>query len=379
MSSVRMAAAELRRITAGRLPRLAVVAMLCIPVLYGGLYLYANHDPYGRLDQVPAAIVNLDAGATDGGGKHVRLGEDVTDELVQGGALDWHQVSAAQAAQGVQDGRYDVALTLPADFSADLTSSQRTVDGHGSPTPASLVLTTNDANNYLARTIANTVTDRVRDSLASQVGERAADSFLVGLSDVHGQLAKAADGASRLADGARDAEHGAGELSAGAAALARGQQQLLVGTARLDSATGQAASGATKLSDGSAKLSAGLDTLARQTSRCPRTPSGSRTVRPRSRPATGSWRTSATTFGRQPERRGHLGPARERGARRPARAGAHRGPARRHQGAARRAAGPGRRPQPAGAGPDRPAGRARLRGQRRRRWNRASWPAGRRP
>ena len=57
MTSIRMAMSELRRLTAGRLPKLAVVALLCVPMLYGGLYLYANHDPYGRLDKVPTAVV----------------------------------------------------------------------------------------------------------------------------------------------------------------------------------------------------------------------------------------------------------------------------------------------------------------------------------
>ncbi len=53
MTAVRMALSELRRLTAGRLPKLAVVALLLVPLLYGGLYLYANHDPCGRLDKVP--------------------------------------------------------------------------------------------------------------------------------------------------------------------------------------------------------------------------------------------------------------------------------------------------------------------------------------
>ena len=57
MTALRMALSELRRLTAGRLPKLAVVALLLVPVLYGGLYLYANHDPYGRLNKIPTAVV----------------------------------------------------------------------------------------------------------------------------------------------------------------------------------------------------------------------------------------------------------------------------------------------------------------------------------
>ena len=48
---------ELRRFK-GPLPRLALAFILLIPMLYGCIYLAGNWDPYGRLDQVPVAIVN---------------------------------------------------------------------------------------------------------------------------------------------------------------------------------------------------------------------------------------------------------------------------------------------------------------------------------
>ena len=57
MNPVRLAVAELRRLTSSRLARLALAALVLIPTLYGGLYLYANHDPYGAFPQVPAAVV----------------------------------------------------------------------------------------------------------------------------------------------------------------------------------------------------------------------------------------------------------------------------------------------------------------------------------
>lgn len=79
MTAIRMALSELRRLTAGRLPKLAVVALLCVPMLYGGLYLYANHDPYGRLNQVPTAVVVEDAGTTLSTGEKLSVGPQVAD------------------------------------------------------------------------------------------------------------------------------------------------------------------------------------------------------------------------------------------------------------------------------------------------------------
>ena len=43
-------------------PRLAVAAMLLVPLLYGALYLWAFWDPTGHLDAMPVALVNADAG-----------------------------------------------------------------------------------------------------------------------------------------------------------------------------------------------------------------------------------------------------------------------------------------------------------------------------
>jgi putative membrane protein len=45
-----------------QLPQLAVLALISIPTLYAGLYLYANANPYANLGHVPAAIAVQDKG-----------------------------------------------------------------------------------------------------------------------------------------------------------------------------------------------------------------------------------------------------------------------------------------------------------------------------
>ena len=207
MSAVRLAVGELRRITAGRLPKFAALALAVIPLLYGGLYLYANHDPYANLSHVPAAVVVEDTGATTAQGQPLHAGQQVADDLVSSGSFEWHRTTAAEAEDGVRTGRYDFAVTMPADFSSALASS-----GRFAPRQGALILTTNDANNYIARTIADRVTDQVRDSLARQVGERAATDFLAGFARIHDQLSKAVAGAGQLVSGAQQAKSGADKL-----------------------------------------------------------------------------------------------------------------------------------------------------------------------
>jgi putative membrane protein len=264
MSALRLAVGELRRITAGRLPKFAALALAVIPLLYGGLYLYANHDPYANLSHVPAAVVVEDTGATTAQGQPLRAGEQVAHDLVTSGSFEWHRTSAAVAEDGVRTGRYDFAVTMPADFSSALASS-----GRFAPRQGALILTTNDANNYIARTIAERVTDQVRDSLAQQVGERAASTFLAGFATIHDQLSQAVTGAGQLVRGAHQAQQGAGRLASGAAQLAAGQRRLLSGATQLESGARQASSGARQLAAGADRLSGGLRQLRRQTAQLP--------------------------------------------------------------------------------------------------------------
>ncbi|WP_407344692.1 YhgE/Pip domain-containing protein [Pengzhenrongella phosphoraccumulans] len=241
MSALSLGWSELRRLTAGRLPKIAVLALALIPTLYGGLYLYANADPYAHLDEVPAAIVMADAGAQQAGAP-VNFGREVADSLAATGGFGWVETSASAAQDGVRTGKYDAALLIGADFSADLVSAANL-----EPRPASLTLVTNDANNYLARTIANQIIERVRATIATQVGTEAARSFLDGFVAIHLSVGDAVDGATQVDDGAALLSTGAGTLHDGAGTLAAGATTLATGTGTL-------ATGATTLADGLAQL-----------------------------------------------------------------------------------------------------------------------------
>ncbi|GAB3070109.1 YhgE/Pip family protein [Pedococcus soli] len=264
MTALRLALTELRRITAGRLPRAALAALVLVPTLYGGLYLYANKDPYGALDRVPAAVVVEDAGTTLANGERLQVGDRVATELLDSHSFDWHRVSRAGAEAGVDDGTYDFALVVPRDFSADLASS-----AEFTPRQAQLRVVTNDANNYLARTIANQVVAQVTKTVASQVSSTAANQLLVGFGTIHDKVSDAVDGAGRLAKGLSDAKAGAHQLTAGADQLAAGQQQLLAGSKELSSGATRAANGAERLSTGATRLSEGLGTLDDRTKSLP--------------------------------------------------------------------------------------------------------------
>ncbi|KHK96020.1 membrane protein [Microbacterium mangrovi] len=240
-----MVMAELRRLTATKMSRLAVAALMLVPLLYGGLYLWANQDPYGKLADVPVALVVDDEGA-DG----TNYGDTVADQLIKGGAFDWMRMSEDGASRALHDGAVDFTVTIPANFSAALTSA-----AGSDPHQATISLETNDANNYLASTIGAQAVEKIRRSVAETVGETAANRLLTAISDIRSSLVKAADGAGQLADGTDQAQSGAAQLQSGAHSLAGG-------TRTLAGATHQVADGAASLASGAAELQGGSATLA---------------------------------------------------------------------------------------------------------------------
>ncbi|MFI6307976.1 YhgE/Pip family protein [Amycolatopsis thailandensis] len=252
MNPVRIAANELRRLSSGTLPKLAMVALVLVPLLYASFYLYANYDPYSRLDKLPAAVFTSDAGAKDSAGAERNVGREVTDELVKSGTFQWHEVSQDEALKGVRNDNYSFAIGIPRDFSTALLSS-----GNLQPQQATITLTTNDANNYLSGTIAKQVAEQVRKTIAEKVGSEAADKFLVGFSTIYGKIQEAANGASQLADGAGKLKTGQQQLADGANQLASGSSQLATGLGTLKSSTAQLPAQTQKLADGAGKVADG--------------------------------------------------------------------------------------------------------------------------
>ncbi|HEY5222013.1 MAG TPA: YhgE/Pip domain-containing protein [Microbacteriaceae bacterium] len=255
MKIPQMIAAEFRRLTSTQMAVLALLALTAVPLIYAGLYLWANQDPYAKLDQIPAAIVVDDAGAIIGGAA-TNYGNTVADQLIKDSSFAWHAVSATEAAHGDDDSKYDFVITFPTDFSEALASASTS-----SPRQATVTLTTNDANSYLASTIGAQAAEKIRTSIVQQVNEEAASQFLLGLSTIRGNLVTAAVGAQQLADGAATAQSGASALATGTAQLASGAATLRDGlgtlrqkTADLPAQTAQLADGARHVATGNAQL-----------------------------------------------------------------------------------------------------------------------------
>ena len=271
MSIVRVALVELKRLTSGVLPVLVLLAMSCIPLLYGSLYLYGNWDAYGNVNGIVGALVVEDEGAKDASGNYLNTGADVKKSLLDAGTFDWKSVETRdKAVQGVSDGTYDFALVIPKDFSARLVSTgsfkpdEKGNTGPINPQAAGLEIITNDANNYVLTNIVTKAGTAVRDSVASKVGDKTANTLLASFTTIHGKMNEAADGADKinantvkLSDAMTQLADGTGTLNDGAVKLADGSGQLVDGSGRLIEGQNKLADGSSQLADGAGTLNQG--------------------------------------------------------------------------------------------------------------------------
>src|SRR4051812_11813937 len=123
MKVLTLAGMEIKRFMRSRLTAAALAVLCVVPLLYGALYLYAFWDPYGRLNHIPAALVVEDRAATASDGSTVHAGQDLADELVRREVFDWHRTDEKAAEKGLADGKYQIVLRIPADFSANLAKA----------------------------------------------------------------------------------------------------------------------------------------------------------------------------------------------------------------------------------------------------------------
>jgi putative membrane protein len=219
-----------------RLPlqRAALAFVVLVPLLYGGLYLWSNWDPYGKLDQIPVAVVNDDKPVTVNG-QTINAGKLFVDELKKDRIFDWRFVDRAEAARGVHDTDYYFEISVPSDFSGKLASG-----AEATPQRARMLITLDDANGYIVGKMAQTVQASLENKISAAAVSAYFQSVFDNLESLRNGITQATDGAGRLRDGAASAEQGSaslssglGELKAGADKLAPGAQQVADGVSAI--------------------------------------------------------------------------------------------------------------------------------------------------
>ncbi|MFB6726008.1 YhgE/Pip family protein [Kribbella sp. NPDC056345] len=235
--------------------------LIAVPILVMGLLTWAFWSPDSNHDTATAAVVNNDQ-PVKVGKQTIPLGRTLAGNLMNSteSPYNWALTDADDAEEGLADGKYAAVVTIPADFSAKATSAAT-----GKPLDATqgvIEVETSSTAGVADPALATQVARATQQSLDQQVVQTYLDNIYVGFTTIHGQLGKAADGATQLAAGTK-------QLVPGAQQVATGAGQLSTAATQLSSGAKELAAGTSQLATGSSQLSKGLTQAERDTAQLP--------------------------------------------------------------------------------------------------------------
>ncbi|MFE6168504.1 YhgE/Pip family protein [Viridibacillus arvi] len=261
-----MIKAEFAKILHTKKMLIAIIAVLFVPVLYAGMFLWAFWDPYAHLQDLPVALVNNDKGA-EIEGKEMQLGNDLVDNLRDSKEFKFVEVSKAKGEDGLKNRDYYILIEIPENFSENAGTLLE-----DNPEQMKIIYRPNEGYNFLGGQIGNTAMELVRAEVNKKVSATYAETLfdnIAKLGDGFGEAADGAvklekgsnklkDGASQLKDGIGSAADGATQLNDGAKTAAKGSSDLKNGIDSAADGAGTLNQGALSLAKGTADLNAGI-------------------------------------------------------------------------------------------------------------------------
>lgn len=229
-----------------------VVAILFIPILYSGIYLWAFWDPYSHTDKLPVAVVNEDQGAKMEG-KKLHIGNDLVKELKENPDFKWEFVDAKKAENGLKNNKYYALIEVPENFSE---KAKTAMDPH--PKKLELKYKTNSGYNYLASQIGKKGVEQLESNLSNEISKTYTGVIFDKIGEMGDGFKKASDGAGKLADGSSKASDGSRDLVKGTDTFSSKTKDLQNGLGKLEGGSSQLADGLKKSQEGTGQLYAGM-------------------------------------------------------------------------------------------------------------------------
>lgn len=234
---------------------IVLVFIIAIPAIYTTLFLGSMWDPYGKLDELPVAVVNLDE-PVEYEGETLNVGQKLVDKLKEDGSLCFNFTDADQAERGLKNGTYYMVITVPKNFSENATTLMDTV-----PKKMELDYKTNPGTNYIAMKMSETALEKIKTSVAKEVTKTYAETIFDKISEAGDGMKDAADGAGEIYDGTEKLSDGNKTISDNLKTLSEGTLTFKDGTSELKVGLSSYLDGVNQLSDGSTTLANGATTL----------------------------------------------------------------------------------------------------------------------
>lgn len=258
-------AKEWKALVSNKKVLIPVLAVLFIPLMYAGMFLWAFWDPYEQLDQLPVAVVNEDTGA-DYEGTDLKIGSELVDNLRDNPEFKWDFVSKDEAVRGLENEQYYMMIEIPEDFSENATTLM-----DENPQSLELKYVPNEGFNFLSGQIGGTAVAQIKEEVSNTITKTYAESIFENIDKLADGIGQASDGASEINNGVGELKDGSGKLKENLQLLAEksisfkdglnsasaGSKELTNGIQSLDSGLGQLQDGGKQLQNGSSEAEAG--------------------------------------------------------------------------------------------------------------------------
>lgn len=239
---------ELKLIATNRKLLVPILAVIFIPILYAGMFLWSFWNPYSHMQDLPVAVVNADTGA-EYEGESLTLGEDLVERLKENEEFQFHFVSKDEAYTDLDNQKYYMVVEIPEDFSTNATTLME-----DQPKMLQLKYVPNEGYNFLSAQIGETAVNEIKSSISSEVSSTYAETIFGKITEMAGGLTAASDGALELQDGADQLKNGTDEIRENLERLASKSIEFQNGVNVLESGTGDLAEGIGEISTGLGQL-----------------------------------------------------------------------------------------------------------------------------
>ncbi|MEH6991189.1 YhgE/Pip domain-containing protein [Neobacillus drentensis] len=237
--------AELKSILSNRKVLIPIIAILFIPVLYAGMFLWAFWDPYKYLSDLPVAIVNQDEGA-ELEGQRLEIGDDLVKNLKKSNTFDFDIVDKKQGYQGLEDQKYYILVEIPSNFSKNATTLLE-----DQPQKLEIKYVPNEGANFLSAQIGETAMKEIKAEISKEIVATYSESIFEKVTQMGEGLDKASEGAGQLNEGSVKLNEGAGQIKENLEILASKSIEFEEGM-------NSAATGSNEVAKGTAAIQQGL-------------------------------------------------------------------------------------------------------------------------
>ncbi|XQY92433.1 YhgE/Pip family protein [Metabacillus sp. HB246100] len=225
-----------------------ILAVIFVPILYAGMFLWAFWDPYEKLADLPVAIVNEDDGSTYEG-RQLELGNDLVENLKENEQFQFEFVSKEEGYEGLSDETYYMVIEIPENFSQNATTLLE-----DEPQKLHLTYVPNEGYNFLSAQIGETAVKEIKSAVSKEVTATYAESIFEKVTEM-------ADGFKQASDGAGELDEGAQKLKDGSSSLQENLETFALKSVEFEEGMSQAQSGSVELNDGAKELADGVGQL----------------------------------------------------------------------------------------------------------------------